>query len=136
MKSWPFLFFYNLPRWCFCDADFYNLPASTEDGKFLLSARKCRRATHTDYIISLNCEDVSRGSDTYIGKLRYFSWYLTWLVNHYEHVWIKVGWVEKYFYSQSNKSFFLTSCIKTCNHIGIHQSISVILNQTWTVLLA
>ncbi|CAJ1969119.1 unnamed protein product [Sphenostylis stenocarpa] len=44
--------------------------ASTEDGKFLLSARKCRRATHTDYIISLNCDDVSRGSNTYIGKLR------------------------------------------------------------------
>lgn len=44
--------------------------ASTDDGKFLLSARKCRRATYTDYIISLNCDDVSRGSSTYIGKLR------------------------------------------------------------------
>ncbi|KAL1331610.1 hypothetical protein HN51_048869 [Arachis hypogaea] len=44
--------------------------ASTDDGKFLLAARKCRRATHTDYIISLNCDDVSRGSSTYIGKLR------------------------------------------------------------------
>ncbi|KHN46381.1 Tubby-like F-box protein 3 [Glycine soja] len=44
--------------------------ASTDEGKFLLSARKCRRATHTDYIISLNCDDVSRGSSTYIGKLR------------------------------------------------------------------
>lgn len=44
--------------------------ASTDDGKFLLAARKCRRATHTDYIISLNYDDVSRGSSTYIGKLR------------------------------------------------------------------
>ncbi|KAI4301343.1 hypothetical protein L6164_034631 [Bauhinia variegata] len=44
--------------------------ASTEDGKFLLAARKCRRPTHTDYIISLNSDDVSRGSSTYIGKLR------------------------------------------------------------------
>ncbi|KAE9611520.1 hypothetical protein Lal_00011635 [Lupinus albus] len=44
--------------------------ASTDDGKFLLAARKCRRATHTDYIISLNYDDVSRGSNTYIGKLR------------------------------------------------------------------
>lgn len=44
--------------------------ASTDDGKFLLSARKCRRATYTDFNISLNCNDVSRGSGTYIGKLR------------------------------------------------------------------
>lgn len=44
--------------------------ASTDDGKFLLAARKCRRATHTDYIISLNLDDVSRRSSTYVGKLR------------------------------------------------------------------
>ncbi|KAI9080249.1 hypothetical protein K1719_037643 [Acacia pycnantha] len=44
--------------------------ASIDDGKFLLAARKCRRPTHTDYIISINCKDVSRGSSTYIGKLR------------------------------------------------------------------
>ncbi|MFQ6633568.1 hypothetical protein Gotur_011661 [Gossypium turneri] len=44
--------------------------ASNDDGKFLLAARKCRRPTCTDYIISLNCNDVSKGSSTYIGKLR------------------------------------------------------------------
>lgn len=44
--------------------------ASSDDGKFLLAARKCRRPTYTDYIISLNPEDVSKGSSTYIGKLR------------------------------------------------------------------
>ncbi|KAJ4845902.1 Tubby- protein 3 [Turnera subulata] len=44
--------------------------ASNDDGKFLLAARRCRRPTCTDYIISLNCDDVSRGSSTYIGKLR------------------------------------------------------------------
>ncbi|XVF21888.1 hypothetical protein REPUB_Repub12eG0128200 [Reevesia pubescens] len=44
--------------------------ASNEDGKFLLAARKCRRPTCTDYIISLNGDDVSKGSSTYIGKLR------------------------------------------------------------------
>ncbi|GAA0140535.1 scaffold/adaptor protein [Lithospermum erythrorhizon] len=44
--------------------------ASNDDGKFLLTARKCRRTTCTDYIISLNAEDVSKGSNTYIGKLR------------------------------------------------------------------
>ncbi|KAF5937299.1 hypothetical protein HYC85_024805, partial [Camellia sinensis] len=44
--------------------------ASSDDGKFLLAARKCRRPTCTDYIISLNPDDVSKGSSTYIGKLR------------------------------------------------------------------
>lgn len=44
--------------------------ASNDDGKFLLAARKCRRATCTDYIICLNADDVSKGSSTYIGKLR------------------------------------------------------------------
>ncbi|KAL9228122.1 hypothetical protein vseg_003734 [Gypsophila vaccaria] len=44
--------------------------ASYDDGKFLLAARRCRRPTCTDYIISLNPEYVSKGSSTYIGKLR------------------------------------------------------------------
>uniref|UniRef100_A0A5B6YTW3 Putative Tubby like protein 3 isoform 1 n=1 Tax=Davidia involucrata TaxID=16924 RepID=A0A5B6YTW3_DAVIN len=44
--------------------------ASNDDGKFLLAARKCRRPTCTDYIISLNADDVSKGSSTFIGKLR------------------------------------------------------------------
>ncbi|KAG9157995.1 hypothetical protein Leryth_000152 [Lithospermum erythrorhizon] len=44
--------------------------ASNDDGKFLLAARKCRHTTCTDYMISLNAEDVSKGSNTYIGKLR------------------------------------------------------------------
>ncbi|KAL6343953.1 hypothetical protein AAG906_027726 [Vitis piasezkii] len=44
--------------------------ALTEDGKFLLAARKCRRTTCTDYIISLHADDMSKGSSTYIGKLR------------------------------------------------------------------
>jgi hypothetical protein len=45
--------------------------ALTEDGKFLLAARKCRRPTCTDYIISLDTDDMSKGSNTYAGKLRY-----------------------------------------------------------------
>ncbi|KAL6978436.1 Tubby-related protein 3 [Sarracenia purpurea var. burkii] len=44
--------------------------ASSDDGKFLLAARKCRRPTCTDYIVSLNPEDISKGSNTYLGKLR------------------------------------------------------------------
>eukprot|EP00271_Cylindrocystis_brebissonii_P008147 TRINITY_DN22163_c0_g2_i1.p1 TRINITY_DN22163_c0_g2~~TRINITY_DN22163_c0_g2_i1.p1 ORF type:complete len:556 (-),score=84.41 TRINITY_DN22163_c0_g2_i1:1554-3221(-) len=45
-------------------------PAPVENGKFLLAARKCRRATSTDYVISLDMEDMSRGSNNYVGKLR------------------------------------------------------------------
>lgn len=41
-----------------------------ENGKFLLAARKFRKATSTDYIISFDGEDMSRGSNTYVGKLR------------------------------------------------------------------
>ncbi|KAE8697840.1 Tubby-like F-box protein 11 [Hibiscus syriacus] len=44
--------------------------ALTDDGKFLLAARKWRRPTCTDYIISLRPEDISKGSSTYVGKLR------------------------------------------------------------------
>ncbi|XP_010552822.2 PREDICTED: tubby-like F-box protein 3 [Tarenaya hassleriana] len=44
--------------------------ASNEDGKFLLAAKRFRRPTCTDYVISLNTDDVSKGSSTYIGKLR------------------------------------------------------------------
>ncbi|WCJ23551.1 Tubby-like F-box protein 6 [Euphorbia peplus] len=44
--------------------------ALTDDGKFLLAARKCRRPTFTDYIISLHADDMSKGSSTYVGKLR------------------------------------------------------------------
>lgn len=50
---------------------FLNLnEVANDDGKFLLAARKCKRPTYTDYIISLNAEVASRGSSTYIGKLR------------------------------------------------------------------
>ncbi|KAJ7565900.1 hypothetical protein O6H91_02G079800 [Diphasiastrum complanatum] len=45
-------------------------PNLVENGKFLLAARKFRRATSTDYIISLDPKDFSRGSNTYVGKLR------------------------------------------------------------------
>eukprot|EP00250_Pteridium_aquilinum_P019746 c24558_g2_i1 orf=342-1595(+) len=41
-----------------------------ENSKFLLAARRFRRATSTDYLISLNADDMSRGSNNYVGKLR------------------------------------------------------------------
>ncbi|CAL9173614.1 unnamed protein product [Musa hybrid cultivar] len=46
------------------------LGLNEDDGKFLLAARKCRRPTCTDYLISLDADDMSRTSATYIGKLR------------------------------------------------------------------
>ncbi|XP_042494713.1 tubby-like F-box protein 8 [Macadamia integrifolia] len=41
-----------------------------ENGKFLLSAKRNRRTTCTEYIISMDADNISRSSSTYIGKLR------------------------------------------------------------------
>ncbi|KAL2324631.1 hypothetical protein Fmac_023689 [Flemingia macrophylla] len=41
-----------------------------ENGKFLLSAKRTRRTTCTEYIISMDANNISRSSSTYIGKLR------------------------------------------------------------------
>ena len=57
-------------RTCIYLSDCVECTALVENGKFLLAARKFRRATSTDYIISINSEDMSRGSTTYVGKLR------------------------------------------------------------------
>ncbi|KAL1350009.1 hypothetical protein AAHE18_07G196400 [Arachis hypogaea] len=44
-------------------------PSFTDKGKFLLAARRYRFGTHTEYIISLDAEDLSQGSNAYVGKL-------------------------------------------------------------------
>ncbi|XP_021773838.1 tubby-like F-box protein 7 [Chenopodium quinoa] len=41
----------------------------SEKGKFLLAARRYRRGAHTEYIISLDVDDLSQGSQAYVGKL-------------------------------------------------------------------
>ncbi|KAI4321162.1 hypothetical protein MLD38_034580 [Melastoma candidum] len=41
-----------------------------ENGKFLLSAKRTRRTTCTEYVISMDVDNISRSSSTYIGKLR------------------------------------------------------------------
>ncbi|XP_057974040.1 tubby-like F-box protein 8 isoform X1 [Malania oleifera] len=41
-----------------------------ENGKFLLSAKRTRRTTCTEYVISMDADHISRSSSTYIGKLR------------------------------------------------------------------
>ncbi|KAJ0597814.1 putative transcription factor TUBBY family [Helianthus annuus] len=57
------------------NAQTYNLylnltEASNDDGKFLFAAKRFRRTICTDYIISLNADDISKGSSGYVGKLR------------------------------------------------------------------
>ncbi|KAK8652935.1 hypothetical protein V6N13_126957 [Hibiscus sabdariffa] len=50
---------------------FYGLmPSEGEGDKLLLAARKVRRPTCTDFVISLAADDFSRASNTYVGKLR------------------------------------------------------------------
>lgn len=46
------------------------LPAFTDKGKFLLAARRYRCGTHIEYVISLDADDLSQGSNAYVGKLR------------------------------------------------------------------
>ncbi|ONK71020.1 uncharacterized protein A4U43_C04F3890 [Asparagus officinalis] len=41
-----------------------------ENGKFLLSAKRNRRTTCTEYIISMDADNISRSSSNYMGKLR------------------------------------------------------------------
>ncbi|CAL9050669.1 unnamed protein product [Musa banksii] len=41
-----------------------------DKGKFLLAARRFRHGAHIGYIISLNADDLSQGSNAYMGKLR------------------------------------------------------------------
>lgn len=41
-----------------------------ENGKFLLAAKRSRRTTYTDYVISMDSKNISRSSSGYIGKSR------------------------------------------------------------------
>jgi len=49
---------------------FFKSPALTDKGKFLLAARRYRFVTHTEYVISLDADNFSQGSNAYVGKLR------------------------------------------------------------------
>ncbi|XP_010531041.1 PREDICTED: tubby-like F-box protein 2 [Tarenaya hassleriana] len=69
----------DTPIQCFIKRDratstyllFYGLmPSESENDKLLLAARRIRRATCTDFIISLSTSNFSRTSSTYVGKLR------------------------------------------------------------------
>ncbi|KAL0406729.1 UNVERIFIED_CONTAM: Tubby-like F-box protein 7 [Sesamum latifolium] len=45
-------------------------PSFMDKGKFLLAARRYRNGARTEYIISLDADDLSQGSKAYVGKLR------------------------------------------------------------------
>ncbi|XP_044497256.1 tubby-like F-box protein 7 [Mangifera indica] len=44
-------------------------PSLNDKGKFLLAARRYRCGARTEYIISLDADDLSQGSNAYVGKL-------------------------------------------------------------------
>ncbi|CAL5324376.1 unnamed protein product [Camellia sinensis] len=46
------------------------MPSENENEKLLLAAKKIRRATSTEFVISLVADDFSRASNTNVGKLR------------------------------------------------------------------
>lgn len=49
---------------------FVLIEAENGNDKLLLAAKKIRRATGTDFVISLVTDDFCRASKTYVGKLR------------------------------------------------------------------
>ncbi|XP_054812147.1 tubby-like F-box protein 7 [Prosopis cineraria] len=44
-------------------------PSFTDTGKFLLAAKRYRRGSGIEYILSLDADDISQGSNAYVGKL-------------------------------------------------------------------
>ncbi|GAB2282740.1 Tubby-like F-box protein 5 [Dionaea muscipula] len=69
----------DTPFQCFIKRDsatstfglFFGLtPSENENDKLLLAAKKIRRATCTEFVISLVADDFSRASNAYVGKLR------------------------------------------------------------------
>ncbi|GMJ13836.1 tubby like protein 7 [Hibiscus trionum] len=44
-------------------------PSFTDKGKFLLAAKRYRHGAHVEYILSLDADDISQGSNAYVGKL-------------------------------------------------------------------
>ncbi|KAL0906075.1 hypothetical protein M5K25_024537 [Dendrobium thyrsiflorum] len=69
----------DLPIQCFIkrnkkNSTFYLYLSLTQTfmdkGKFLLAARRFRRGYRIEYIISLDADDLSQGSNAYMGKLR------------------------------------------------------------------
>ncbi|KAM0938587.1 putative transcription factor TUBBY family [Dioscorea sansibarensis] len=45
-------------------------PTFMDKGKFLLAARRFRHGAHSEFILSLDADDLTQGSNAYVGKLR------------------------------------------------------------------
>uniref|UniRef100_A0A0D9V5W6 Tubby C-terminal domain-containing protein n=1 Tax=Leersia perrieri TaxID=77586 RepID=A0A0D9V5W6_9ORYZ len=54
---------------CMC-MFYYGYHELTDEGKFLLAARRCRRGLHKEFIIAINSDDLFHGSHSYIGNLK------------------------------------------------------------------
>ncbi|CAL9775863.1 unnamed protein product [Musa acuminata subsp. burmannicoides] len=67
--TWCILISYYTTEFC-SKLNPFHLSVLAETGKFLLSAKRNRRTTCTEYIISMDADNISRSSNTYIGKLR------------------------------------------------------------------
>ncbi|KAH1242029.1 Tubby-like F-box protein 8 [Glycine max] len=79
-----------------------------ENGKFLLSAKRTRRTTCTEYIISMNADNISRSSSTYIGKLRL----LFWCVCVRKRMMIKDKWLPLHTLAVCGEFYLLDSLLK------------------------
>ncbi|KAF7828873.1 tubby-like F-box protein 2 [Senna tora] len=55
------------------------VPSENENDKLLLAAKRIRRATGTDFVISLVTDDFCRASKTYVGKLRLLTGLIFWV---------------------------------------------------------
>ncbi|KAE8653831.1 Tubby-like F-box protein 7 [Hibiscus syriacus] len=44
-------------------------PSFTDKGKFLLAAKRYRHGANIEYILSLDADDISQGSNAYVGKI-------------------------------------------------------------------
>ncbi|TVU26753.1 hypothetical protein EJB05_29313 [Eragrostis curvula] len=70
-SSSVFMVVFYVFAWDFRKRKRDNLAAVlVEDGKFLLSAKRYSRPTCTEYIMSMDADNISRSTNTYIGKLR------------------------------------------------------------------
>lgn len=56
--------------WFSLNNNLIELTAENESDKLLLAAKRIRRATGTDFVISLVADDFSWACSTYVGKLR------------------------------------------------------------------
>lgn len=74
-----------LASWCCVLTISFNVTAEDDSDKLLLAAKKIRRATSTDFVISLVADDFSRASNKYVGKLRhvFFLYSFRWLCCFY-----------------------------------------------------